>query len=327
MASMTFYPAVTEHKALPMNDIVPLDDIELSESAKKYARLSRKEATLKSYTSDWKHFESWCNERSYTPLPTTVNVVATYAAWMADEGFAANTIGKRVIVVGLAHQAVKHWNPCGDPAVKKVLSGIKNSLGGPVKKQALLNVHLRQMIETLDRGTVEGRRDFALVVLGFAGAFRRSELVSIQLNEINTQNDGLVITVPENRSKGGSAQKKPIVATHTEYCPVRAVMAVQADLRESGDATGLLFPSARKKKQPICDRYFSELLKKLAISIGLDGRNIAGHSTRRGRITQMSLDNHGLLDIKRISNHKSLQVLTGYIEQTDSLTNAAKADL
>lgn len=327
MTNMTFFPATVEDDPLPSNDLVPVEDIELLESAKKYAAASRKESTRKSYASDLRHFESWCNERRWPALPASVNVVMNYAIWMADEGLAASTIRKRMVVVGLAHQRKSHWNPCDDPEVKEVLTGIKNSLGGPNKKQALLKEDLRQMIEILDRNTVKGRRDFALVVLGYTGAFRRNEIVSINLSDIKRQDGGLSITVPLERSKAGRAQIKPIAATHSENCPVQAVLAVQADLKELGDTTGFLFPSPRKKKQSLNCRYYVRLLKKLGVNIGLDDRNISGHSLRRGRMTQMSLDNYSLPEMQRISSHRSVQMVVDYIEQTGSVTNAPKSGL
>lgn len=173
------------------NDLVPVNVTEevdtcplpLLETAREFARRSKAENTLRGYRSDWKDFCRWCESHGLCPLPASPETVASYLAGCASR-LKVGSIQRRVNAIAEAHKAVGINSPTHHPIVVNTVKGIRRTLGtAPQQKTPTLTDDIRAMVDATDAGLI-GVRDRALVLLGFAGVFRRSELVNLDLRGI-----------------------------------------------------------------------------------------------------------------------------------------------
>src|SRR5271169_5217547 len=160
------------------------------DQAREFIRASKAENTLRGYRSDWRDFIGWCEGHNVCPLPASPEVVASYIAECAGR-LKVGTIQRRLNAITEAHKAVGLASPTSSGMVRNTLKGIRRSLGtAPVQKAPALTDDIRAMVGMTDAGLI-GLRDRALILLGFAGAFRRSELVNLSLADLEFSRDGL----------------------------------------------------------------------------------------------------------------------------------------
>ena len=165
------------------------------EAARALARKAAAPATLRAYRADWTHYAAWCAEKAFTPVPADPATVGAYLTSLA-ESHAPTTIRRRLAAIGKAHRFNDlPWNP-GHRDIQEPLQALLRLHGRPVEKAAALSLDmLRQLVATCDR-TARGRRDRALLLIGFAAALRRSELVSLHVDARLVQRAGLVSESP-----------------------------------------------------------------------------------------------------------------------------------
>ena len=149
-------------------DIVPL-----SSQVREFIRASKAENTLRGYQSDWRHFCAWCEGRSIDPLPASPKAVAAYIAECAGY-LKVGSIQRRLNAISEAHKATGNEPPTHSAIVTNTMKGIRRTLGtSPMQKAPTLTTDIRAMVEATETSII-GVRDRALILLGFAGAFRRS---------------------------------------------------------------------------------------------------------------------------------------------------------
>ena len=171
----------------------------LRAQVREYVRASKAENTLRGYQSDWREFCAWCKSRGgLRPLPAAADAVAAYIAECAGH-LKPGSIQRRLNAIAEAHKAAGIESPTHAAIVRNMLKGIRRTLGtAPAQKTATLTDDIRAMIDATDAGII-GVRDRALILLGFAGAFRRSELVRLNVEDCAFGKDGLTVTL--RRSK------------------------------------------------------------------------------------------------------------------------------
>lgn len=282
-----------------------------------YIRAAKAPATLRAYRADWRHFESWCQAAGLSALPAVPETVALY---LGDFGgrLKAATLARRLTSINKVHQAAGHPPPASMQhlPVGETLKGIRRTHGAEQSpKQPLFTGDLRAMVDRLP-ATPLGIRDRALLLIGFAGAFRRSELVSIRLEDLAETAEGLVIRV--RRSKTDQEGKGREVAipygSAPETCPVRAC---RDWLQTAGLTSGPLFRRIDRHghinpRALHCDS-IGAIVKRAAAAAGLDPAQYAGHSLRAGLCTQAYLNGARELDIMRQTGHRSLETVRRYI--------------
>lgn len=183
--------------------VKPTEAVPLSEQVRQIIRASKAENTLRGYSADWRDFCGWVEANRVSPLPATPETVAAYIAECAGR-LNVGSIQRRLNAIAEAHKAVGAESPTHSPIVANTMKGIRRAIGkAPKQKTAALTGDIRAMVDATDAGTI-GVRDRALILLGFAGAFRRSELVSLDLEDCVFNKDGLTVTL--RRSK-------------TDWCP------------------------------------------------------------------------------------------------------------
>jgi len=293
-----------------------------------YARESRAANTRRAYRSDWRDFSNWCAHHGRTALPATPETVALYLAALA-ETLKTATLQRRLAAISQAHKAADLDTPTTDRAVRRVMTGIRRTKGTAQEaKEAAVTRDLRRMLATLPP-TVRGRRDRALLLVGFAGAFRRSELVGLDVADLRVHPDGLVITLRRAKTDQAGAGRRLGLpyGRDAATCPVRAV---QDWLTVSGIAAGPLFRGVDKDDRiaptRLSDRTVARVVKRAAAAAGLDPARYAGHSLRAGLATSAAAAGTSERVIMAQTGHKSLPMVRKYIRDGSLFAQNAAAD-
>jgi site-specific recombinase XerD len=179
-------------------DVAPLPSLPFQDQVRQFIRASKAENTLRGYQSDWRDFCAWCEVHGVGPLPGGPEVVAAYIAECAGR-LKVGSIQRRLNAIAEAHKAVGLETPTHNAIVANTMKGIRRTLGTAANQKApTLTDDIRAMVDNTDVGLI-GLRDRALILLGFAGAFRRSEVVGLDVEDCAFSKDGLTITL--RRSK------------------------------------------------------------------------------------------------------------------------------
>jgi integrase len=285
------------------------------EQARDFIRASKAENTLRGYRSDWRDFIGWAEAHHVCPLPASPETVAAYIAECAGR-LKVGTIQRRLNAIAEAHKAVGADSPTVSGMVRNTIKGIRRSLGvAPVPKAPALTDDIRAMIGVADDGLI-GLRDRALILLGFAGAFRRSEVVGLDVADLAFGHDGLTVNLRRSKTDQiGEGRKIGIpYGSNPDACPVRIL---QAWLEAAGLAEGPVFRSINRHGQMLASRLaaadVARVVKKLAFLAGLDPARYAGHSLRAGHATSAAIAGASERSIMNQTGHRSVQMVRRYI--------------
>jgi site-specific recombinase XerD len=302
----------------------------LSAEARAYARESRSENTRRAYLTDTTQFTRWCLGRRLTPLPAESSTIANYLSWLADSGRRVATLERALAAISQAHRMAGFASPRSDDGLKAVMKGIRRAIGvAPVRKSPVVVTELQRMAEAIPC-SLKGVRDRALLVLGFAGAFRRSELVALDAADLNFTGDGLEVGLRSSKTdqEGRGAKIGVPYGGHPGSCPVRCV---QAWLKVAGIVEGPIFRPVDRhgniSSQRLTPRAVANVVKACAELAGLDPRKYSGHSLRAGLITSAVRAGKSEALVMRQSRHKSIAVFRTYVRDTDLFRENAAAGL
>jgi site-specific recombinase XerD len=346
-----------------MSDIqkIESDQIQLTENSTtisgaslRFISASKAANTRRAYQIDWQHFADWCRRQSLSPLPATAEMVGNYISSLAENGYVeyrknntgevtpvhrdytAATIGRRIAAISQAHkfyldhqaseeERKKLVNPTKTAHVHAIFAGIKRTIGtAQVRKQAATVEVIRALVDVLD-DDIKGVRDRALLTVGFAGGFRRSELVALDIGDITFTPKGVIILV--RRSKTDQEARGEEVGipygTSLQTCPVRSLTRW---LDASEITSGAIFRSVNRHGQ-IGERLtangFVRALKDIAKRAGFDPKDFAGHSLRRGFITTADECGKSEEAIMRQTRHQSVMTMRRYLERRDPFADNA----
>jgi site-specific recombinase XerD len=293
-------------------DLVPPTPLE---QAREFARRSKAESTLRGYRSDWRDFCGWCETHSVSALPASPETVAAYIA-ESTARLKVGSIQRRLNAIAAAHKAMGLESPTASAVVIATLQGIRRTLGtAPAQKAPALTDDIRAMVAATDAGLI-GLRDRALILLGFAGAFRRSELVALDVTDVAFSRDGLTVLLLRSKTDQEGAGRKVGVpyGANPETCPVRVL---QAWLETAGLADGPVFRSLNRHGRLCVGRLapadVARVVKKLAERAGLDAARYAGHSLRAGHATAAAISGASERSIMNQTGHRSVQMVRRYI--------------
>jgi site-specific recombinase XerD len=291
-----------------------------------YARQSKAESTRRAYASDWADFAGWCQGQGRAAMPTEAETVALYVTALAGKRKVA-TIQRRIAAISQAHQFAGHESPTGHVVVRTVMAGIRRAKGtAQIGKRPILTDDLRALIAEVP-DTATGQRDRALLLLGFAGGFRRSELVGLNLADLNFTRDGLVVTLRRSKTDQ-EAQGREVgipYGSNPATCPVRAVRAWGEAL---GESDGPLFRPINRHRQVLnrrlTDKSVALVVKRWAEAAGIESSRVAGHSLRAGLATSAAAAGVPERAIMAQTGHRSVTTLRKYIRSGSLfLENAA----
>jgi site-specific recombinase XerD len=299
------------------------------EQAKQFFQQTKASNTRQAYQSDWRAFETWCNEHGLTALPAAPEVAACYLTACAMRGLKVTTIRRHLSAINAIHKEHGLESPTRSTVVKGVMNGMQRTLGTPPQPvEALLTEDICRMVPILP-DTLQGIRDAAILLIGFAGAFRRSELVALEVADLRHRDEGYLILV--RRSKTDQLGQGRWVGIpygdHPDTCPV---LALQRWLKAAGITDGAVFrgvnrhgklASARLSKRAIAD-----IVKRAADAAGLDPTRYSGHSLRSGHCTSASRAGVSERVIMLQTGHRSERTVRKYIHQSGIFTeNSAKS--
>jgi integrase len=240
-----------------------------------------------------------------------------FLAAEAKNGTAPSTLNRRLAAIRLMHLGARVSSPHDTVEVHEVMRGIRRlSTRGVVKKEAAVDEQIKQIVDTCDPATYQGKRDRALLLLGFAGALRRSELVALDVAHLKLSDDGFVVTIAKSKTDQ-EAEGQTIAIPRvpdSPYCPVQAVLDWMAMAGIDQDA---LFRRVRKGNKLTHDRLTAQsvarVIKRLAARAGLIASQYARHSLRSGFLTSAAQRRASIIKMAAQSRHKSLDVLRGYV--------------
>ncbi|BCU81860.1 integrase [Polycladomyces abyssicola] len=303
---------------------------EVLEKARDYTQQSKAANTKKSYRADWNDFTTWCGERGLSPLPADPQTVALYLSDLADRR-KTSTLQRRLSAISQAHQAAGYDTPTSSYIVRTVWAGIRRAKGTFQEgKDPILVDDLRRMMAELPSDTLTGKRDRALLLVGFAGGFRRSELISIDCEDIQIVPRGMIILLRRSKTdQEGRGEKVGIPrGSHPDTCPIRAL---EEWLRASGIRTGPVFRPINRhgqvRNRRLTDRSVALIVKKAAELAGLNPQRFSGHSLRAGLATSAAMAGKDERTIMKQTRHKSVNMVRRYIRDGELFSENAVSDI
>ncbi len=287
------------------------------EQAHDYAQKSKTVNTRRAYRADWADFTAWCIAHALAALPAEPETIALYlAAHAADRK--PSTLARRLTAIAQAHKTAGHESPTAHPSVRQVVAGIRRVKGTTQEgKAAAVTREVRAMCEALPlTPALRRRRDAALLLVGFAGAFRRSELVALDIADVTWKMEGLEVTIRRGKTDQEGQGRKigiPYGSTPTS-CPVRAL---RGWLDATGIIDGALFHGITRHDQllpgRLSDKGVARVVKRAAAAAGFDPAIYSGHSLRAGLATAAAQAGISERSIMAQTGHKSIPMVRKYI--------------
>lgn len=302
----------------PVSHPLPAVLLPAAQAARGYIEASRSASTRKAYATDWQTFSVWCADKGQTVLPASPATVALFLASEADRGMKASTVTRRAAAIRFAHKLQGLPLPTDSAEVAEVLAGIRRVHGGAPRRVAPATAD-RLALMLAGCGTdLRGLRDRALLAVGFGGAFRRSELVAIRVEDIEDTAEGIRVTLPRSKTdQEGAGQVVPVL----DGPRLRVKAAIAAWRAAAGIEDGYLFRSIAKaqsvQQRAITDRSVADIIKSRAKAAGLDPDQFSGHSLRAGFLTSAASSGAGLFAMLTVSRHRSIETVRGYVRRAE----------
>ena len=299
-----------------MNELITdLKLIELETLAN--LKMSKANNTIRAYKSDFKDFSMFCAKNGFSSLPTEPKIISLYVTYLSS-GRKISTLKRRIASISVVHRLKGHYIDTKHPIIIENLMGIRRKTGSfqKSKKPILIN-ELKQIIKAIDTTNKnKGRvlRDKAIILTGFSGGFRRSELVSIDYNDLEFVSEGVKIFIKRSKTdQSGEGMIKALpYFENKEFCPVTFL---KKWLDISKIRNGLIFN--------ISDKSVALLIKKYASVAGLDSEKYSGHSLRSGFATVSAEFGADERSIMAMTGHKTTQMVRRYIQEANLFKNNA----
>lgn len=299
-------------------DALPALGNDLAAAARHYEQ-SWSAATIRAYRSDWKDWEAYCRSRGVLPLPADPLSLAGYLSALAEGTWLGkrklSTIERRRAAVRHMHVEAGQADPSADPRVVRVLAGIRRQL--TVAKTRKAPVRAKDLLRMMTWIALDfrGDRDAALILLGFATGCRRSELIALQVSDVRSHPEGLVVEVRRSKTDqtGEGSIKLVRMGRNRDTCPVRAL---ERWLRRGRVTEGPLFREITSAdvvtNRPMSARAVARAVQRAARSAGLNPAHFSGHSLRAGYVTEADARGAKTTDIMAQTGHKSAQMIAIY---------------
>ena len=277
---------------------------------------SRAKNTRRAYRADWAEFMEFCEERGFTAMPSTAKAVSSFILHLLDSGRKASTISRKMTSIGEAHKTLRAPNPVVDPEIRSLLAGIKRTIGTKVEQKAPLMTEIIKQLLTHVENDKKGKRDKALLLVGYAGGFRRNELTGIMVEDITFVKQGVAIDITKSKTDQEKMGRRIGVpyGEHLETCPVTAL---KEWLKVSGIKEGYIFRGMFRghdlRETRLDDKMVSAIIKELVVKAGLDETIYSGHSLRSGMVTQASSEGASEYSIMLQTGHTNTETLRRYI--------------
>ena len=278
-------------------------------------KMSKAKNTIRAYKSDFNDFTQFCSKHGFKNIPSDPRVVSMYLTNLSKNS-KFSTLKRRLASINVMHKYKGHYLDVKHPIIVENLLGIKRQIGVYQKaKKPLIFNELKQLINQINKSNesqFKKLRNKSLLLVGFAGGFRRSELVSIRKEDVEFVREGVKIFVKKSKSdQSGEGMTKALPTFKiAEYCPV-------INLRN------WMFENNNDLVFPISDKNVALIIKKYALKAGLDEKKYAGHSLRSGFATTTAEYGASERNIMTMTGHKSVDMVRRYIKEADLFKNNA----
>ena len=305
------------------------------DAADTYRRMAKAENTRRAYRSAVRAWCGWCAKHGLQPLPASGQDVAAFLAGERGRNLLPETLKLRRAAIRYLHRAAGCPVPTDDVCVSETMAGICRDAArkgqAPRKKVAATATILRRLLGPIP-GDLRGLRDRAMLLVGFAGALRRSELAAIRFEHLERTDRGIRLTLPQTKGDQADAVTVPLPYGDTELCPVHALDVWQKaaglvegavfrriwlPLRPKTGAEGMAPFLPQIGKDAITPQTVAQIVQIRAMAAGFGRHDLGGHSLKRGALTTGMDRGVHPAKLKRLGRHKSFDVLGEYLEFGD----------
>jgi len=298
-----------------MNDLVT-DVKSLELETLKNLKSSKAINTLRAYKADYKDFAAFCLKNGLKPMPSEPKIITLYLTHLSKI-CKFSTLKRRLASISVIHKLSGHYIDVKHPMITENLMGIKRILGSyqKAKKPILIN-ELKLIVNLINKEKNEKNKlkYKALILIGFSGGFRRSELVDIDYEDLDFVSEGVKIFVKRSKTdQSGEGMTKGIpYFSNSEYCPV---ISLKSWIEKSRIESGKIFD--------ISDKSVALIIKKYTALAGLDPKKYSGHSLRSGFATSTAELGAEERSIMAMTGHKTTQMVRRYIKEANLFKNNA----
>ena len=314
-----------------MNELIT-DIKALHEETLNNLKNSKANNTIRAYKSDFRDFGGFCAKNGLKSLPADPKIVSLYMTYLSTKDAKMSTLRRRLVSIGVIHRLKGHYLDTKHPIIIENLMGIKRKKGSYQKgKKPILINHLKLMIDAIDKDIsdetgIRKLRDKTIILLGFAGGFRRIELISIDFEDLEFVSEGVKIFIRKSKTDqfGEGMIKGLPYFTNQKYCPV---WHLKKWLEISEIKSGPIFRRFSKGlnlgKNRLTDQSVALFLKKHLSNAGIENKNYSGHSLRSGYATVTAESGADERSIMAMTGHKTTQMVRRYIKEANLFKNNA----
>ena len=286
--------------------------------------------TVRAYKSDFKDFGLFCVQNGFSALPTEPNIVSLYLTHLSTKDIKISTIKRRLVSIGVIHKIKGHHLDSKHPIIIENLMGIKRRKGINQKgKKPLLISDLKEIIDVINQQKIENikkLRDKTIILIGFSGGFRRNEIVSLDLEDLDFVKEGVKITVRRSKTDqfGEGLTKGLPYFENQKYCPVIHLKNwIDISLIKNGPIFRRFSKGSKLSKKRLTDQTVALLIKHYLNLAGRNSLNYSGHSLRSGFATSAAEAGAEERSIMAMTGHKTTQMVRRYIKEANLFKNNA----
>ena len=293
-------------------------------------RISKSLNTIRAYKSDFKDFGLFCVQNRFKPLPSDPKIVSLYLTHLSTKEVKISTIKRRLVSIGVVHKTKGHYLDTKHPIIIENLMGIKRRKGIAQKgKKPILINDLKALVDIINQQKIKDikkLRDKSIILIGFSGGFRRNEIVSLDVEDLEFVFEGLKITVRKSKTDQlGEGFTKGIPNFNNQlYCPVTSV---RRWLNISKIKKGPLFrrfsKGSKLSENRLTDQTVALIIKQYLDLAGINSSNYSGHSLRSGFATSAAEAGAEERSIMAMTGHKSTEMVRRYIKEANLFKNNA----
>ena len=291
---------------------------------------SKANNTVRAYKSDFNDFSLFCVKNSLKSLPSDPKIVSLYLTYLSTKEVKMSTLKRRLVSIGVIHRLKGYYLDTKHPSIIENIMGIKRRKGSVQKgKKPILINNLKQIINSIDEFNnqeIKKLRDRSIILIGFAGGFRRTELVSLDYDDLDIVTEGLKINLKRSKTDQfgeGSIKALPYFE-NSKYCPV---LSIKNWIKYTNINSGPLFRRFAKGSKlttsRLTDQTVALLIKKYLKLAGIENKNYSGHSLRSGFATSAAESGVEERSIMAMTGHKSTEMVRRYIKEANLFKNNA----